>query len=91
MLHHVPSDAGGQQLALPSVRACRTVLAWATVPSTDAKVKINVQCSRRDVGWEADRQARSAPAFTCNLMTTIDGKIGSLMSNPARFDIDNDR
>jgi hypothetical protein len=90
MLHHVPSDAEGQQLALPSVRASRTVLAWA-MPSTDAMVKINVQCSRRDVGWEADRQARPAPAFTCNLMTTVDGEIGSLMLNLATFDIDNDR
>jgi hypothetical protein len=59
MLHHVPSDAEGQQLVIPSVRASRTVLAWAMVPSRDAKVKINVQCSRRDVGWEAGSQGKA--------------------------------
>ena len=49
--HHVHSQAENQQLDVPSVRASRTVLAWARVPSRgNAKVKINVQCIRRDVG-----------------------------------------
>ncbi|KAF2791952.1 hypothetical protein K505DRAFT_59579 [Melanomma pulvis-pyrius CBS 109.77] len=80
-----------QQLVVPSVRASRTVLAWARVPSRDAKVKINVQRSRRDVGWGADRKARPAPASTSNLLTTTNGEIGNMLLKPARFDMDSDR
>lgn len=86
MLHHVPSD-----VAIPSVRASRTILAWAIMPSRDAKVKINVQCSRRDVGWEADRKARPASASTWDLLTTMDSEIGSSILHPARFDMVSDR
>src|SRR5438094_497775 len=82
-LHHVHPE--GQQTSIPSVRASCTDLAWAKVPSKgNAKVKINVQCIRRDVKERiVKRDLR--PSLLVTLLTTFDVGIGKSILKLTRF------